>query len=132
MNIFKCTVIAWSFILFTNALNAQFSEQELRQKADSAQRLLMKDSLQISDGTVDQIFSVRDEMYQKINAIRSNTALTAAQQDQQVSVVREQVNEGIRAILGEQKFRHYLEIIRNKLRQQNMQSEVPLAGATEN
>jgi hypothetical protein len=120
-------VMAICFSLVSKAQNTQ-EELHARQSVDSFQRVKMKDSLQITDQVVNQIFAVRDSMVQRINSVRSNSALSSSEQDIQVSSIRNETNEAIKAILGEEKYLRYLEMITNSLRQRNKVNELPLAG----
>ena len=132
--LFKWLFLSVLTIGISQNSKAQNTPEELqaKQSADSLQRIKMKDSLQISDEAITQIFAIRDSMVQKINVVRSNSTLSSEEQDLQVSSIRNDTNESIKAILGDEKYLQYLDMIRNSLRQRNKINELPLAGETIN
>src|SRR5215216_3818468 len=132
MNKYKYCFITLLFICLSQGSEAQLTEIQLtQQRADSLQRIIMKDSLGITDEQVTQVFTVRDTLLQKTKLIRSNASLTVEQQNGLVTDIRNQANNNIQAILGQTAYQHYLDMILRKLAFRNTGTD-PLAGATEN
>src|SRR5215213_295385 len=116
--VFKYLLFSIAFFLFSEICHAQTTDQlSIQQSTDSALRIVLKDSLNIGDADVSQIFAVRDSLFKKTQTIRNHTGLTVAEQNEQITALRSQTNDDIKTILGQPKYEKYLDMIRRKLTQ---------------
>lgn len=120
----KIFLSAISFFLVYINVNAQNGSQ---QAIDSTQRKIMKDSLQITDQIINQIFAVRNSMTVKIIALRRDTMLSANVVNVQIAAVRNTASTSIRQILGNQKYQQYTDMIRRWVSRRTNQNNEPLA-----
>lgn len=116
--------VSFVLLLFNGNIQAQDT-----QYIDSVQRKLMKDSLQINDTMINQVFAVRDTMYVQINAVRIDTTILTEEKNIQISLIRNNTNSSIMQIMGEEKYQQYTEMIRRWLSRRNSPSSEPLAGS---
>jgi Skp family chaperone for outer membrane proteins len=126
-------ILSLAVLLLASVTQAQSSEDQLAGiNADSLQRHLMKDSLQVSDAQVDAFFGARDSLFARISAIRKSAALDITAQDSQVLQLRNAANKEMETILGREAFLNYVRLVRRRLNQRNMGNEQPLSGVAEN
>src|SRR5262245_45340624 len=99
--------------LFSSQLRAQ------QPAVDSMQKVLMRDSLSLNDSIIEKVILSRVNYLKNAEEVRLNQGLTTDQQNAAISALREQTNENIRALLGEEKFQRYMQLIRNRMRKRN-------------
>jgi len=116
-----------SVIVFLLGFSIAFSQTESQQSIDLIQRQMMKDSLQISDATVSQIFAIRDNMITQIIGIRKDSLLTEADKETQIASIRTRTNNSIKQALGDRKFQLYIDMIRRWVSKRTGQNTDPLA-----
>ncbi len=125
-----------TILVTVNVLTVKAQEQTersvLQPRLDSIQRIIMRDSLSVSDETITAIYAIREEYFQKVKQVRRDTALTLAEQENKLQQLRKKINDGIREHLGEKAYEHYLQMIRGKVKKRTGQTDTkPLAGVTE-
>jgi hypothetical protein len=120
-------VVANSLCLVSTAQDFQ-DQGQIRRYADSLERVKMRDSLGVKDETITQVFKVRDSMLTEIAGVRSENEISRQEQDERVKSIQIELNSQIRQILGEGAYNHYITMIRNRLRLQNKEELLPLAG----
>ncbi len=106
-----------------NRINGQVSTNPT---ADSMQRVMMKDSLQITDSLITVILELRNNYLQQTQVIRNDSSLSDISKDSTIRNVGIQTNQSIKSLLGDEKFSRYESIINNRMRQR-MNNRVPLA-----
>lgn len=94
--------------------NGQTTEQLIKIQTDSLQRITLKDSLQITDLMVTQIFKIRDSMIIHIREINMNGGNNFLDSELAIKQITQNANEAMWQILGEEKYNHYKEMIRRR------------------
>lgn len=115
------------------SFNTVLAQENENNSADSLQRVLMKDSLNISDSVISIVFNIRNKFLQESNEINSDTTLSEGTRKSAMRVLIAQTNLGIKNALGTRAFEHYIEIIQRKaaLRSPGRQVQ-PLASQNNN
>lgn len=107
--------------------------QAIQQRLDSIQRIVMKDSLQVSDATITEVFTIRDGYFQKAKLLRADNTLTAKEREDKMDGLRRMTNENIQGKLGEAAYFRYVQMIRQRSQNRNSTYDTkPLAGANDN
>lgn len=119
-------------VLFTtNNLNAQGTSETAN--TDSIQRILMRDSLQMSDGLINEVLAIRHNYFISAEQIRSNGNLNPEQQNNQIQTLRAQTTSGLKALLGTELYERYSEMIERRMRLRNPAlNSKPLAEGSNN
>jgi hypothetical protein len=108
-------------------VNAQQPQNEPEQRqSDSLQRIVMRDSLTVSDSVITRIFAIRNEYFQEVQNTRSDAQASKAQRDSTIASIREQTNRSIKELLGIEAYEKYLRMIRNNMRKRNSGNGQPL------
>lgn len=98
--------------------------------ADSLQRILMRDSLNVSDAIITQVFAVRDSFNTASAALAFNASLTEAQKESSLSALITQTNNSIKTALGNAAYQHYKEMITRRMKARpRLSGMAPLAAA---
>lgn len=118
-------LILFNLLIHGNA-TAQGGMKEEMQAADSALRSTLKDSLQVSDETVTALFSIRDGFFNKSNEIYANGTPSIKEQDSRIRTLRKETNESIKALLGNNIYNRYVQMIEVRIRKRNSNKQ-PLA-----
>lgn len=117
-------------LICMTALRAQENMTEQQARLDSSQRVLMKDSLQMTDAQVDTVFAIRNRHWDAIAAVRTNNNISVAQQQEQFDALKEDTYTAMRAALGTTLFDRYTQLIaRRTQRRGNTNAAAPLTGA---
>lgn len=117
-------------LICMTALQAQESMAEQQARLDSSQRVLMKDSLQMTDAQVDTVFAIRNRHWEAIAAVRANSTFTVAQQLEQFAALKQETYTAMRTALGTTLFDRYTQLISSRAqRRNNANAAAPLTGA---
>jgi hypothetical protein len=121
-------------MLFTAGFTSSSSAQtHIDDSADSLQRVLMKDSLQVTDAVITQIYIVRDSFLSRASQIDADTLLSSNEKSNAKQILIAQTNTDIKTLLGETLYNQYTQMIRrramNRTRNINIQ---PLASQLNN
>lgn len=117
-------------LICMTALRAQESVADQQARLDSSQRVLMKDSLQMSDAQVDTVFAIRNRHWEAIAAVRANSTLSVAQQQEQFEAFKQATYTAMRIALGTTLFDRYTQLISSRAqRRNNANAAAPLTGA---
>lgn len=125
MKIIKALTVVMVFILvsmhgqaqqpqFTSPVPQIESTQLQKQKADSIQRKLMKDSLNLSDQVITQVFTTRDNYSIQADQIHANQTLSPGEKSAALAALRLDTNNAIKELMGETAFQKYTEMIVGK------------------
>lgn len=101
---------------------------EVTAKADSSQRIWMRQALQLNDTVITKVFMIRDNMYQQVNAIRNRNFSGGNEQEDQVLAVRKEAETAIRKAMGQAAYQLYTERIRQRLYKAGNTTGQPLTG----
>ena len=99
----------------TSALKGQVTLTEEQKQIDSFQRVVMRDSLKISDLQITRVFEIKNDYFKETNAVLFNESLNAFEQQSNITAVRRKTNESINTLLGPVIYQKYIEMIRNKM-----------------
>ena len=108
------------------AVSAQDSGSMEKARADSIQRISMRDSLNFSDTLITQIYGIRNSMIGKVRLLRNDFSIP----DREVKIMdlANQANENIRQLLGQEGYQKYTEMIRSRSKKSANADQSPLAG----
>lgn len=87
--------------------------------ADVKQNKLMKDSLQLSDSVIQKVVILRQYYLSNTSLIRYDSTLTNQQQDDKITIIRNQTNEGIKNAMGDDKYEKYKLLIKGRMKTHN-------------
>ncbi len=123
---YKRIVIRLIIILIfkTSVTNSQAINTREYYVVDSVQKMMLKDSLKISDTLTEQIFAIRDNYYQKVSQIRLNNQLNEQQQNNQVKLLRKLNVENIKELMGTSLYIKYSGLIKNRMNKKNVTGNV--------
>jgi ATP-dependent protease Clp ATPase subunit len=125
---YKFFAIVLVFFFFATTSSGQ---QAINPGADSVQRIMMKDSLQIGDSVITAIFLIRNNYLMRAQAIRADALLTATEQDKAAKSLGLETNQSLKRLLGAAVYNRYKEIIVNRMRSRIRANNGPLAGNLE-
>lgn len=111
-------------ISHTFTANGQAIKTSEYNRIDSAQKIMMRDSLQISDSLITKIFALRDNYFQKVNQVRLNNQLSEQQQNNEAQIIRKQNIESIKDLLGSDVYVKYVQLIKNRMQKSNVTGNV--------
>ena len=92
-------------------VNAQLLLQQEQQYADSIQRILLQDSLGLSDAITAQVLTTRHNYDSLAGRLGQNASLNATQRRQQLQALRSQTIETIRQLMGAVIYDRYMRLI---------------------
>jgi hypothetical protein len=119
----KISYIALVFVLAMidpgNAKSQSIKSPE-QIEADSLQRILISDSLQIDDSIITKLFYIRDNYLQQVIQIRLDSTLSDLQTDNAISLIRTQTNDRIKELLGEEIYEKYTQMILMRMRKKSI------------
>ncbi|HEX7903417.1 MAG TPA: hypothetical protein VF487_06035 [Chitinophagaceae bacterium] len=107
IKLFVCTI----FALVTCAISKAQSNTD----ADSIQRSLMKDSLNINDSIIVEIYNIRNNFLTQSLSINEDSTRNDQQKEVLIQALVQQTNDAVKSRLGEQKYDQYLEMIRRRV-----------------
>jgi len=113
----------------TVTAQSQLIKSAEQMQIDSLQRIVMRDSLQINDSLVTQIFTMRDSYLRQVIEVRLDSTLTELQQYNEVSIIRTQTNENIKSLLGSVLYDRYIQMISDRIHKRSIIG-TPLASDT--
>jgi exopolysaccharide biosynthesis protein len=114
----------------TCAQSTVSADAEMRQ-ADSLQRRMLRDSLQMSDTTITLLYALRDRYLKKAAAVRSDTSLSAEKQNAINDALKSNTNASIRVMLGDGLYDRYTLMIRRRLDKRRLVKSVLAGGSTQ-
>lgn len=91
------------------------------------QRLLLMDSLKMSDETITQLFAIRDSFFRQSNAIYADGTLSDSAQQNQIRTLREQTVVAIKNLLGDLVYKQYMDLIESRMKRQKRPGQLPLS-----
>ncbi|MEO7982655.1 MAG: hypothetical protein ABI688_01110 [Bacteroidota bacterium] len=128
LRLFVCCVIT---LFFSGDLDAQGSSTTVQ--ADSIQRIMMRDSLQISDSLITEVLVIKHNYFTQTEQIRSNVNLTTSQQNSEMATLRTQTTNNLKSLLGNEIYERYTQMIARRMRPGSLGVERrPLAEGTGN
>lgn len=131
LNYYRVFILAISVQFWSINLHAQETGQN--SEADSLQRILLRDSLQISDSLITQVLALRHNYFIAAEQIRSNESLDASQQNNQAQALRTQTTNSLKALLSDELYERYTQMITRRMRSRNpANNNMPLAEGTGN
>lgn len=96
---------------------------------DSIQRQIIKDSLHVDDGVIDQIQEIREAFRQSTKSVYDDTSLTEGEKQQRLSGLKQEANQQVEQLLGKSLFNRYLRLIDARRGRQGVSSATkPLTG----
>jgi len=95
--------------------------------ADSLQRIIMKDSLALSDSVIDRIFIARTHFITESARITADNRLTENEKETAMTNLVSETNNYILAQMGTVKFQSYTAMIRRRIASRTVGSTTPLA-----
>lgn len=96
---------------------------------DSIQRQIIKDSLHVGDGVIDQIQEIREVFRQSTKLVYADASLTESGKQQRLSGLKQGANQQIEQLLGKSLFNRYLGLIEARRARQGTPAAVePLTG----
>lgn len=116
-------------IIGKQMLHAQDAELiELKRQADSIQRISLRDSLNFDDSMITQIYAIRDSMLNNIQQLREDFNVPDSEKEIKITDLKNQANENIKKVLGDEIYQNYLEMIRKRIKKSIVPNQCPLAG----
>ncbi|HEX7845860.1 MAG TPA: hypothetical protein VF476_08690 [Chitinophagaceae bacterium] len=130
MNYYKIFLTMACCLFSLSLLHAQPSEQA---SADSMQRIIMKDSLGVSDSIITKVFNLRNNYLLSSAQIDANTIFTQQEKNEAKRLLIQETNTAVKNALGEVAYEHYTEMIRRRMRERPGQHNTkPLASGGNN
>jgi len=106
-----------SVLFLSYSLNAQGATETAN--TDSIQRILMRDSLQMGDGLINEVLATKRNYFISVDQIRSNGSLNPEQQNSQIQTLRAQTTTNLRALLGNELYERYSAMIERRMKLKN-------------
>lgn len=117
-------------LIVSIAGKAQESIFPQQSRIDSAQRVLMIDSLEMTNAQVDTVFAIRNRHWQAIMAVRVDNSVTIDRQQELFEMLKQDTYTSMRSALGVELFERYVLLIANRTqRRGNVNGIRPLTGA---
>ena len=120
---FSYCILSYLILFGANRTDAQ---EPTNSTVDSIQRIIMRDSLQISDSLITMVFGIRNNYLQQSQVIRNSSSLSDTAKNSAVRTLGMQTNQSIKSLLGDETFSRYEAIINYRMRQR-MNNRRPLA-----
>ncbi|WP_153796810.1 hypothetical protein [Foetidibacter luteolus] len=115
LKIFLTVIFTQMFIVLNAQVDSTGDLEIVKPKIDSVQRVCLKDSLGITDSTVDSLFACRDLYLAQVTSIREDTLLDEGQKGIQITQKAVELENSMRQLLGNTLFEQYLQLIKNKI-----------------
>ena len=109
----KNTIIYLSLVFIAICSFNRVRAQE--DSADSLQRVIMKDSLSVSDSVISQVFSIRNNFLTQAAQISADSSLSDPQKNTARQSLITATNSAITLALGETVYEKYLQMIRRRM-----------------
>lgn len=120
------------FLIGHHSAEAQDSDLiNLKYQVDSLQRISLRDSLNFNDSTITAIYSIRDALLDRIEILRQDQGVDDSLKEIMITDLKNQSNENIKLLLGDQAYQNYLAMIRTRTIQSINPDQSPLAGETD-
>lgn len=99
----------------SNSCAQDADTKALIQQADSLQRIMLKDSLQINDSAVNKLYAVRSSLKEKIVGLQNREGLSEDEIKKAKKEARKEAAKEIESLLGKKKYKIYRRMITNRL-----------------
>jgi len=100
--------------LIIGSFETAFAQEATNDSADSLQRKMMKDSLNVTDSVITAVFNIRNNFLVQSNEINGDTTLSEDARTTAMQMLISETNLGIKNALGTEAYDHYILIIRRK------------------
>jgi hypothetical protein len=111
-------------IFRTFTVNGQAINSKEFSQIDSVQKIMVRDSLKISDSMVTKLYALRDNYFKKVGQVRLNNQLSDQQQNDEVQIIRKQNILNIKDLLGTTIYVKYVQLIKNRMKKNNVMGNV--------
>ena len=109
MNQFKLFSLVVLALLFGSTADAQQTPTPAQLRADSLQRVILHDSLGLSESVANQVLALRDTCLHQVDRVSLQAGLTPTQQNAQIQSYRRQAILAIKELLGAAKYEEYMD-----------------------
>jgi vacuolar-type H+-ATPase catalytic subunit A/Vma1 len=120
--LFQISLLLFFLLALSNLLGAQGTSDD---SADSLQRVVMKDSLHLADKVITEIFAIRENYVLQSTKVSKDALLDEPKRTGVMQTLITQTNDGIKNLMGESAYSHYIEMIKRKT------IRIPAAGKTQ-
>jgi len=111
-------LILFYFLQFVPIMgHAQGNEQQQR---DSIERVVLKDSLQLTDSTITILFQIRTYFFSRTAELESDTLMSSMLKEVMAKQYATTTNQRIEQLLGAVKYEAYIAFIRRSMARMNL------------
>ena len=122
--LFNIFLFLFIILGFTEKSVAQESNND---SADSLQRVIMKDSLNVNDSVITRVFTIKNNYLLRSAEINADATISENERTTAMQALITETNSGIRDALGAEAFEHYKQMIRRKSGSTGVNGRQPLA-----
>ena len=115
-------LIFWGAAMYAQSPATEILPAEM----DAVERMLLKDSLGLTDSQVNGLFAIRNRFFEQCNTIYGNNAIAFSEQQVQVKALRKQCDEAFSALLGASIYKRYTDLISVRFKNRKRKNPLPL------
>lgn len=108
-----CTLF---IVIVRSPATAQDSRELAQTQIDSMQRTILRDSLQLTDRIIREVFTLRNRFFSQSDAVYASKTLSAIEQQNQIKQLRRETDESFRKLLGDPLYQRYRDLIESRMK----------------